>query len=187
MLFKRLESDLTDEQLMLRFVKKECENSIHILLSRYYVGALAIAKGKLFCQTLAEDAVQTTFLKIIQKRHQFKQNCKFSSWFFTILKNVCIDMIRKIEREKQKIVNFTEIYPKKIKLSEYSLQELLAILPNKKDQEIIILHYIQGLNYAEIAEICEENLETIKKRSQRALKKIRKKLSLFADNKRIRE
>ena len=58
---------------------------------------------------------------------------------------------------------------------EVELEEIEC--PNSKDvinEDILNLLYTQGLSYKEISEITNENIETLKKRRTRALKKLKK-------------
>lgn len=45
--------------------------------------------------TVAEDIVQTTFLKAIEKINTYKANAKLSTWLFQIAKNEYLDYLRK--------------------------------------------------------------------------------------------
>ncbi len=44
---------------------------------------------------LAEDLLQDTFLKAIEKSDTFDQRCKLTSWLCQIAKNTCYDHLRK--------------------------------------------------------------------------------------------
>ena len=47
---------------------------------------------------------------------------------------------------------------------------------NAKEMLVLVLHFEGGMTYNEISEITRENMETVKKRGQRAVDKLRKKL-----------
>lgn len=47
---------------------------------------------------------------------------------------------------------------------------------NAKEMLVLALHFEGGMTYSEISEITRENMETVKKRGQRAVDKLRKKL-----------
>jgi RNA polymerase sigma factor (sigma-70 family) len=43
---------------------------------------------------LAEDVVQTTFLKVIDKRETYDSRRPFEPWFYRVLRNTCTDALR---------------------------------------------------------------------------------------------
>lgn len=54
---------------------------------------------------LAEDIVQTTFLKAIEKADSFQEKSKLSTWLFEIAKNQYRDYLRKKENKNISIEN----------------------------------------------------------------------------------
>ena len=50
-------------------------------------------------RALAEDIVQTTFLKAVQQSNSFREECKFSTWLCQIAKNEYLNYCRKYQRE----------------------------------------------------------------------------------------
>src|SRR5580698_269918 len=46
--------------------------------------------------TAAEDLVQDVFVKVVQSAVDFKHESKFSTWAYTIARNICIDHLRKM-------------------------------------------------------------------------------------------
>jgi len=97
------------ETLMARFQSRLDTDAFAQIVSFYLSTALAVAKQILLNDTLAEDAVQESFLRVIRKREQYIPGSPFSCWFYTILRNVCIDMLRKQAREKVVLENAATI------------------------------------------------------------------------------
>ena len=50
-------------------------------------------------RALAEDIVQTTFLKAVQQSNSFREECKLSTWLCQIAKNEYLNYCRKHQRE----------------------------------------------------------------------------------------
>jgi len=48
----------------------------------------------------AEDLVQDVFVKIVNKAPEFKHEARFTTWAYTIARNVCIDHLRKMSLRK---------------------------------------------------------------------------------------
>jgi RNA polymerase sigma-70 factor (ECF subfamily) len=49
-------------------------------------------------QTEAEDLAQTTFVQVWKSAQRYKVNAKFSTWIFTIARNLCLNEIRRRSR-----------------------------------------------------------------------------------------
>jgi RNA polymerase sigma-70 factor (ECF subfamily) len=109
----------------------------------------------------------------------------FSPWLFSILRNICIDIIRSKKRKGQEIQEAIVIdtqsdialdIEKKEVLCR-ALQELTK-LP-QIDREVLSLRIQGSLKFSEIAEICGISEDAAKKRAYRGLETLRKSLSLF--------
>jgi RNA polymerase sigma-70 factor (ECF subfamily) len=46
--------------------------------------------------SVAEDLTQDVFVKVVQSAVDFKHESKFSTWAYTIARNICIDHLRKM-------------------------------------------------------------------------------------------
>lgn len=70
------------------------------LYAKYHDILLRIAYAMLSSQHMAEDAVHEAFIKIIEHYDQISKipNNKLYAWIVTILKNTCLDMLRKSKR-----------------------------------------------------------------------------------------
>lgn len=56
--------------------------------------SLSLACSILKNQVVAEDAVQTAFIKVYQKMHTFKQWSKFSTWLYRIVVNTSYNILK---------------------------------------------------------------------------------------------
>ena len=132
-------------------------------------------------KTVAEDLLQTTWLRAIQALPKFKQrSISISSWFFAIAHNECRQYWRKSNREvaldfyshdqpDQSSDHYTQ--------SEYRIlvEQILTSL-SEDDREIIRLRYIADLSLNDIAKILNINLIAVRVRLHRALARARKLL-----------
>ena len=142
---------------------------------------------------MAEDAVQEVFIKVWRKIKKYDKKYKFKNWLYVIAKNTCLDYLK-----KNKVVNFSDLnladdnlfFEKLIKETLASPQAELEIaqaadlingaiakLPEKY-KATIKLHYQGGYKFREIAAILKESIETVKSRNRRALKYLKKILSI---------
>ena len=122
-------------------------------------------------KNLAEDILQTTWLKAIQALPSFKDRtgAGFSSWLFAIARNECKQHWRKGGRE----ISFDpEIHDKESVESKEEdkifVEQILARF-SENDRELIRLHYIADLSLGDIAKILKINPVTVRVRMHRAI------------------
>ena len=136
----------------------------------------------------AQDLAQEAFIKAYNSLSSFRGESKFSVWLYRIVSNVCLDYLRK--KNKQSTVSLSvedddgedsqldlpdlsqspeELLEKK--LTREAVQRGLAALPEDARQ-ILLLREIQGLSYEEIASALGIDLGTVKSRIFRARKKL---------------
>lgn len=134
-----------------------------------YTLALSILKSPID----AEDAMQETFLRVVQHIHTYRKDGNGRSWLLSITRNIAIDMIRK--RKDTVCMESPEVMEKSCSSEDFAdkvaLEEALEQL-NQTDREIIVLKVSVGMKFAEIAKLLDLPLTTVQKRYQRALKKL---------------
>jgi RNA polymerase sigma-70 factor (ECF subfamily) len=122
-------------------------------------------------RNLAEDILQTTWLKAIQALPNFKDRAgaSFSSWLFLIARNECKQHWRKAGRE----VSFDFVLHDKEKVDSREedkifVDQILARF-SEEDRELIRLRYIADLSLNDIAKLLKINPITVRVRMHRAL------------------
>ncbi len=165
--------ELSDEILFERFRKTLDENCFGVIMERHYSSALALARARLFNKSAAEDIVQETFIRAVRKASSYDSAKPFAPWLYTILKNACTDFIRKEMREHEFSCHIPEDLPDtKTDPQELSFEDIIKAL-SKTEREIMICRFMRGLSFSEIADECGLPIESVKKKSQRSLKKLR--------------
>ena len=171
----------SDEQLMLLFQGGN-ENAYIELVNRYKDKLINFIFNYLGDIESSEDVVQETMIKLYQKKHYYKEIAKFSTWLYTIAKNLANTELRKRKQRKTTL------------LSQFSKDDKMYDLPsndNEVGQEIqteivgkiireavdqlsekfktvITLRDIQQLSYEDISEIIDVPIGTVKSRINRA-------------------
>ena len=164
------------ETLMARFQARLDPDAFEQIVSFYVNTALAVAKRILLDDTLAEDAVQESFLRVIRKRNQYIPGSPFSCWFYAIVRNVCVDMVRKQAREKKVLENVATIFePGKPRTELTKIPKLLDFLASH-ERDVLVLRIVHGLGFRDVAAALGISEEAAKKRAQRALKRLRSKV-----------
>lgn len=129
-------------------------------------------------QFLSEDVVQETFIKVQQnaKAYQFRNSER--EWIMTIAHNIAIDTLRKRKKEiVQEEVIVCEEISNDATGSDRNNDFLLLIEPlNELDKQIVSLHLISELKHREIAHILNMSVSAVKKRYERAIKRIAREM-----------
>ncbi|OPX42558.1 ECF RNA polymerase sigma factor SigW [Ruminiclostridium hungatei] len=121
----------------------------------------------------AEDALQDTFLRYINKRPVFNEPEHEKAWFIKVANNVCKDMRRFKLRHNTLHID---------ELSDYCsgedqghvLEQILTLPPKYKI--VIHLYYIEGYNVEEIARIIDLSRSAVKMRLLRGRKLLKVEL-----------
>jgi RNA polymerase sigma-70 factor (ECF subfamily) len=170
--------NLSPEQLMALFQREQSPAVFDQLVARFLRPGLAVARQFLRNSAAAEDAVQETFLRIVRRHEQYSPAKPFTGWFYTILRNVCIDTARRESRHNQVLQDFAQERrePSTVGPSSAVDMDLLARLP-EAERDVLSLRILDGLAFAEIGAALGISEEAAKKRSQRGLRRLRVKLS----------
>lgn len=174
--------DVTDEELIQRFIRNKDESAIDNIITRYRGPALRYASCILRDRTLAEDAVQETFIRVVTRCDSYNSQRSFTAWFYTILRNICIDIYRKEIKRSEKL---NIMSPQKLPEVSTTPSDQTAIFLEYlggSDREILTLRFIHGMHFKEIAEYFSISVDAAKKRVKRAL--IRLKNLLNQENER---
>jgi RNA polymerase sigma-70 factor (ECF subfamily) len=139
---------------------------------------------------LAGELAQETFLKCYQSLRSFDRTRKFSTWIFTIAKNLCID---EYKRRKSGTMVPLEEYPEVLDSSRHGTAQsnpqaqcilkeegnrlMTAIKELDADKKVVLLlHYYQGMSYGEIAETLSIPVSIVKIRIFRAKRALLREL-----------
>ena len=129
----------------------------------------------------AEDLTQRVFIRIYRSSERYLPQAKFSTWIFTIARNLLIDEIKKRKRRPQ--VVFDEHIEKAGDGEGGRSEELTEILMKHLDtipenhRTALLLRVQRELSYREIAEVMQTTEASVKTWIHRARLDLRKSLS----------
>ena len=129
----------------------------------------------------AEDLTQRVFIRIYRSAERYLPHAKFSTWIFTIARNLLIDEIKKRKRRPQMV--FDEYIERageveggrSAELTEILMQQLDLIPENHRTA--LLLRVQRELSYREIAEVMQSTEASVKTWIHRARLDLRKSLS----------
>ena len=132
----------------------------------------------------ASDVTQQIFLKLLTTIGQFRGDSQFTSWLHRLTVNCCIDEQRKRRRWlgfEETSMNRTkqrEPYERRYERMEIAGVVKLAVSELKPKFRIpVLLKYVEGLSYEEIAEVLGCSKGTVASRLNRGHKELARRLA----------
>lgn len=181
----------TDEELLARVAGGDVA-SLRELYDRYRVRLMTYAYYAVRSRDLAEELLQEAFIRIYRHAGEFEPGKRFSSWAYAITANLCRDELRKAWR-RRKLGFRPEVdageertpAPGPSPRAEAAGREFrerlgreVAALPPEQ-REAVALRFLEGLSYAEIAEVLGCPLGTVQSRLHAAVRALRDRLGEF--------
>jgi RNA polymerase sigma-70 factor, ECF subfamily len=146
----------------------------------------------------AEDVLQETWLKVVRSAPDYEAKAKFTTWLYTIARNLCVDSARKESyRQTTSLESPTvgvgeddgrplgEALPDEGASPERGaynarlrplLERALAGLPEEQ-REVFVLREYSGIPFKDIALVTGVSENTVKSRMRYALEGLRRRLN----------
>lgn len=153
------------------------EQAFEALYERYRDRVYTIAYRMVGTTSDAMDVVQEAFSLLFRKLSTFRFDAKFSTWLFRLVVNCCVDY-----RRREKSRSFDHLgdgalntpdgldgpaaRAESSELDDHVHASLQRLSP--KLRAVLVLRYLEGLSYDELAESLGVSLGTIKSRLARA-------------------
>jgi len=112
----------------------------------------------------AEDAVQETLIKYIQKKPVFESAEHEKAWLIAVATNKCRDMLR--FKARHPVVDVEEIKEYTTEELDSGILEALLTLP-EKFRTVLTLFYVEEYSVREIATIIGKTTSAVKMRLQK--------------------
>ncbi len=185
----------SDEQLMLAY-KSGDARAFATLVQRHRQPVFNFILRYVGQRQRAEDVLQEAWLKVVRSSSEWQPRAKFTTWLYTIARNLCVDSARKESfRRTESLDAPTGPDDDGRELGELvadeggaspdraahnvrlrpMLERALAALPAEQ-REVFLLREYQGLGFKEIAEVTGVNENTVKSRMRYALEGLRRRL-----------
>jgi len=144
----------------------------------------------------AAELTQETFVKVIENIHKFEGRSKFYTWAFRVAVNLTLNYCQRnakltlssLDAEKDQY-NSRQMQVLKEFLSDENSPDPEAVAQNKElcemavqalmklddaQRAVVVLRDIEGMNYAQIADVLNIELGTVRSRLSRARGRLRK-------------
>jgi RNA polymerase sigma-70 factor, ECF subfamily len=126
----------------------------------------------------AEDALQEIFVQVYKSLSGFEPGrAAFTTWLYHVTFNYCLNHRRKKRPFTLPLEDMAPALKNEFPSAQLAEEEILQQAIGKltdKQRAIVILRYFWDLSYAEIAQILDIPLGTVKSRLNLALKTLRK-------------
>lgn len=140
-------------------------------------------------EVAASDVAQQIFLKLMTNIGQFRGESAFTTWLYRMVVNACIDE----RRRRKRFLPFGELGPvsriadRKPQEKQYARVELASCVKSAiselkpKLRMPILLKYMEGLSYEEIATVLGCSKGTVSSRLNRGHKELARRLGHLRD------
>ena len=185
-----------DAALMLR-VKRGDRDAFAALVDKYRQPLFNFIFRTLRDETETEDVAQNVFLQVYKSRDRYQRTAKFSTWLFTIARNLCLNEIRRRTRHPadsldenhgdnedqpaRQYVDKSVFLPLENVLHgelARKVEEALADLPENQRTAILLCRQDE-LSYEEIAQVLGCSLSATKSLIHRGRETLKEKLKPY--------
>jgi RNA polymerase sigma factor (sigma-70 family) len=173
----RASRDLTDSELLERFLAHREEAAFALLMQRHGPMVLGVCQRLLGNSHSAEDAFQATFLILVRQAASIRRAQSVGSWLHGVALRVASKAQARRRRERQ-----VKQMPHAEPLDDLTWQELRSVLDEEigrlppKYQAPIVLCYLESKSYYHAAQELGWSKSTLAKRLGRARELLRRRL-----------
>ncbi len=159
-------------------------NAFRELVETYYGYAFSLAARYLGDSEEAGDVTQESFIRVWQHLPSFDFRCKFTTWMYRIVINLCHDRARIQNRQ---VIHFKALFPvqtdeeanfEKQTIDEDLVHVITALsseLPSRQ-RDVFVLRDLQDLAIDEVARILHVSNSAVKSNLSHARKNIRQRI-----------
>jgi len=175
---------MTDKKASARTISKIKTKEFEVLVKDNMQRAYFSALGFLGSHDAAMDISQEAFIRAFRSSNKYDSKRNFFTWYYKILKNLCLNFIRDNKNRKEEYFFESRKYEDDRNNPEQNLEEveeieMLHVAINQlttEDREIIIVREFEGYTYEEISEMLNLPTGTVMSRLFYARKKLAQKL-----------
>ncbi|WP_338865377.1 RNA polymerase sigma factor [Myxococcus stipitatus] len=189
--------ETSDERLMLAFQAGDAR-AFEALVRRHRTPVFNFILRFVGQRARAEDVLQETWLKVVRSAGEYQAKARFTTWVYTIARNLCVDSARKESyrqaaslespvkgengEEGRALADALPDSGASPERGAYNarlrplLERALSALPEEQ-REVFILREYSGIPFKDIAEVTGVSENTVKSRMRYALDGLRRRLA----------
>lgn len=174
--------------------------AFEILLGRHRKAVFNFILRYVGDKETAEDLLQETFMRVIKGADAYKRQAKFTTWLYTIARNLCVDQTRRRKHRKHASLDapmgadddsgtLLDVVPsgemasdrKSVNKQLYQrLQGAIGAL-SEEQREVFLMREFLDMPFKQIADVVGVPENTVKSRMRYALEKLRLDLDEYKD------
>lgn len=170
--------ELSDRDLLERYATRQEDAAFRLLVERHLALVHGVARRVMGSEDLARDVAQQVFLRLAQRATLIPKDLTLTAWLHRVTHHLAIDLVRREERRKKRELATldatameTNPSPRWSELAPV-IDHLINRLP-AADREVLLLRYYKNEPHAAVARQLGLSEAAAKKRTTRALDKLR--------------
>ena len=156
--------------------------SFRVIFERYAPLLMRAMLRELYMREEANDLVQQTFLQLHRARADFDASQKLKPWVFTIAMNLKREYFRRKKRRPERSFDAESMIEPAVAAlgaarveARHTLARVMRDLPADQ-REVIELHWFDGLEFPEVAQVVGASVSAVKVRAHRGYVRLRQAL-----------
>jgi len=181
-----------ETQELARGLRRRDPDLLDELIARYHYRLLRYLWALTGNRETAEDLFQETWMRVLERGHQYSPRWKFETWLFAIARNLTIDVLRRRQPESldallcpegsrapHELHSADSLIPFESTAAAEQAERMGALLQRlpAEAREVLVLRFQEDLNLDEIAAVTSAPLSTVKSRLYRGLEALRNLLT----------
>jgi RNA polymerase sigma-70 factor (ECF subfamily) len=186
-------TDRSDEELLVAYRGGDSD-AFEALFARHRLLLFNVVLRSVRDRGRAEEIYQDVWMKVIERSGEFRGDAKFSTWLYTIARNLCIDHQRKMKfrghtsldaaspgadiaiRDRVSNPGPSTEQLAAGRLIRARIVEAVQGLPQEQ-REVFLLRQLRGMPFSEIADVVGVPMNTVKSRMRYALERLQTALA----------
>lgn len=192
-----LQGEIASDQALMERYQKGDVKAFEQLLRRHRRPVYNFLLRHVGSAANAEELLQETFLRVIKTAKSYAPRAKFTTWLFTIARNLSVDHARRAKHRNaasleqtngqggrigDRVANGGQAVDEAV-IGKEAVEEIESALESLEDEqrEVFLMREYLDMPFKEIAAVvgCSEN--TVKSRMRYAMKHLRRRLSDYRD------
>jgi RNA polymerase sigma-70 factor (ECF subfamily) len=193
--------DVTDEVLMMQFQGGD-RGAFGELVRRHKTPIFNFIMRQVRGRTTAEDLTQDVFVRVVKSASSFKHEARFTTWVYSIARNLCIDHLRKMSLRRHPSLDqasgkdadgptlgdrIADDHPStaadrsamSADIAQRIVKAVEALPPEQR--EVFLLRQTAKVPFKEIAKMTGVPENTVKSRMRYALERLQEALCEYED------
>jgi RNA polymerase sigma-70 factor (ECF subfamily) len=185
--------ELSDHELLARFEQGDSA-AFTTLFERHERALYNFVLRSVRARDVAEDLAQEAWARVIDRVSDFERGAKFTTWLYTIARNLCIDRARRMRHRNHLSLDASRqgdgptllervgdgAVPPDRSAASPDLRARIAAaveaLPEEQ-REVFLMRQLEGMAFADIAEVVGAPENTVKSRMRYALEHLQTELA----------